>query len=255
MWHKKKKPVGHDFIRLRTMTLEEGLEYLRAPGQKRKIEGHWVENKNKPSMTRLHMFATGKTKCVECGLEGSIFHIERHRNDTVMPFSINLYALNEYGAEVMMTWDHILPKSLGGSNDLVNAQCMCKSCNEKKGNSLSLNEMIGILTHEDYIKMNKIPQQFSTPNLRETIRQVEAELEEIRVKITEEPKVINTETIAKSKQADFISSFWTMLQECETKADSGSEPVLKHWVEAWYKQWNDVTGDNKQPAWLSRKGT
>jgi 5-methylcytosine-specific restriction endonuclease McrA len=125
------------------MTLEEGLAYLRSPSQQRKIMNNWVENKAKRAATRLHMFASGQTTCVACGLKGEVFHIERHENDKVMPFSINLYGIRD-GKEVMMTWDHILPKSLGGSNHLDNAQCMCFTCNSSKKNVLTLRELVDI---------------------------------------------------------------------------------------------------------------
>ena len=50
-----------------------------------------------------------------------------------MPFHLNLYGINN-GEEVMMTKDHIVPKSKGGSNGLKNMQTMCTVCNEIKGN-------------------------------------------------------------------------------------------------------------------------
>ena len=34
--------------------------------------------------------------------------------------------------ENYMTIDHIIPQSLGGSNELKNLQAMCKECNVKK---------------------------------------------------------------------------------------------------------------------------
>src|SRR5271167_4122814 len=77
--------------RLRTMTLHEGLAYLRAPSQERKIDGFWVESKAKSKAVRLKLFTAGLVNCVSCGLRGTHFHIERHWNDHVMPFSINLY--------------------------------------------------------------------------------------------------------------------------------------------------------------------
>jgi len=58
------------------------------------------------------------------------------------------------------------------------------------------------------------------------------------------------ETIAKNQQESMISSFWTMLQECESKADNENDLVLKHQVNGWYQQWNRVTGDHKKPRWM-----
>lgn len=47
-----------------------------------------------------------------------------------------MYALNEHGHEVLMTRDHIIPRSRGGSEGLENMQTMCTKCNSKKGNKL-----------------------------------------------------------------------------------------------------------------------
>lgn len=58
--------------------------------------------------------------------------------------------------------------------------------------------------------------------------------------------------IPKVDQEDFISSFWTMLRECEAKADDNADPVLRHWVSCWYQQWNRVTQSNLEPSWVSR---
>ena len=145
--------MANRFTRLRTMTLDEGLEYL-SNQRARKINGFWIEKASKPSNTRLHMFKSGQTRCVSCGLEGSIFHIERHKNDKVMPFSINLYGI-ENGREIMMTWDHILPKSMGGSNHLSNAQCMCEKCNHKKGTDISLADLITLSKIPNFLEIHK----------------------------------------------------------------------------------------------------
>ena len=42
---------------------------------------------------------------------------------------------NENGEEVLMTKDHIIPKSLGGKNTIYNLQPMCQFCNSRKGSS------------------------------------------------------------------------------------------------------------------------
>lgn len=40
------------------------------------------------------------------------------------------------GATTCLTLDHIVPKSRGGSNAIVNLQLLCEPCNQAKGNTL-----------------------------------------------------------------------------------------------------------------------
>jgi hypothetical protein len=58
---------------------------------------------------------------------------------------------------------------------------------------------------------------------------------------------MQTESIAKKLQKDFIGSFWSMLRELEEAAENNLD---KHFVEGYYRQWNAVTGDDKKPRWM-----
>ena len=62
-------------------------------------------------------------------------------------------------------------------------------------------------------------------------------------------------SIPKSEQENMLSSFWSMLRECESKVDDSpkKDAILKLWVEQWYQQWNRVTGDNKEAVWQTRE--
>lgn len=73
--------------------------------------------------------------CVSCGCVGEIMALERQKNDAIGRAHFNLYAIR-YGFEILMTKDHIIPKSRGGSNRLENFQTMCKYCNEEKGDTV-----------------------------------------------------------------------------------------------------------------------
>lgn len=97
------------------------------------IKGHRV----RMNSLRYWNFKTKGTVCVRCGIEGRYFRLERQaiHLDNEARFHFNLYAVNEVGDEVLMTKDHIMPKSLGGRNDLDNLQPMCQICNERKGNN------------------------------------------------------------------------------------------------------------------------
>lgn len=83
---------------------------------------------------RYKLFFTKGYTCINCGLIGSYFALERSFMDT--RYHLNLYAVNSEGKEVLMTKDHILPKSKGGKDSIDNYQTMCCKCNKEKGNNV-----------------------------------------------------------------------------------------------------------------------
>lgn len=96
---------------------------------------------------RYQVFAQSRI-CVCCGLEGTYFAKERSARKiknrqngadgevyfkaTTPTWHFNLYAMTADGREILMTKDHILPRSKGGKDELENLQCMCRPCNGKK---------------------------------------------------------------------------------------------------------------------------
>lgn len=88
------------------------------------------------------------TKCVVCGLEGKKFILEKNAIDKSPHF--NLYA-EEDGKLILMTKDHILPKSVGGDDRLSNFQTMCATCNNLKGSlNISLDGILKLRkTHDE----------------------------------------------------------------------------------------------------------
>ena len=89
----------------------------------------------KVSSQRYKVFFTLGCDCDICGSKGSFFAKERTLNMKER-YHLNLYAIDENGEEVLMTKDHIIPKSKGGKNTLDNYQQMCVKCNVKKGNTI-----------------------------------------------------------------------------------------------------------------------
>lgn len=98
------------------------------------------------SSIRIQTYHVHGVKCAfeGCQLEGQYFAAERNFNfQTNRPlqdrFHLNLYGKTPSGEEVMITSDHIIPKSKGGSkNDIRNRQPMCgpHNWNVKKDNIL-----------------------------------------------------------------------------------------------------------------------
>jgi len=89
-------------------------------------------------------------KCVLCGITATIVRLERQKEATAGKrdgFHFNVYAKvedrsNEIGYRyVLLTQDHIFPKSLGGPTTLNNLQTMCSACNHKKGDIIDFNNL------------------------------------------------------------------------------------------------------------------
>lgn len=128
---KKPLPIHPKLERKEKLSLEEVLPFVKfsEKGTSKKVYNGDVI---KMDSLRYQLFSLKGVVCVNCGVSGSFFAKEKNLKDK--SYHLNLYGINSEGVEVMLTKDHILPKSLGGSNDLSNLQPMCKICNELKGN-------------------------------------------------------------------------------------------------------------------------
>ena len=90
----------------------------------------------KISSKRLRLFKKN-LKCVCCGIEGTVFVLEKHGDETP---HLNLYAVDDNNQLILMTKDHIMPSSRDGSDNLSNLQTMCSVCNHLKGDFPITNE-------------------------------------------------------------------------------------------------------------------
>ncbi len=110
---------------------EQVLECLRIGDRNVVLDGEQV---NLTSL-RLRTFLARGVVCASCGLVGTHFRKERGSPVDERPH-LNLYAAREGDVEVMMTADHVVPRSRGGANRIENMQTLCSPCNEQKGDAL-----------------------------------------------------------------------------------------------------------------------
>ena len=83
---------------------------------------------------KYKLFKEKGTTCVHCGLQGTFFAVEKINREYIKNFHLNLYGVTSNDQEVILTKDHIIPKSFGGKSAMSNYQVLCQTCNIKKGN-------------------------------------------------------------------------------------------------------------------------
>lgn len=82
---------------------------------------------------RMRVFHVHGPVCAHCGEKGTYFAVERPEFSTDdRQWHLNLYS----DAGVMLTFDHVHPKSRGGANSIENAQTLCYPCNQKKADTV-----------------------------------------------------------------------------------------------------------------------
>ena len=114
--------------RIKVFSIKEGIAILSG------------KKKNKYSLDltkdRYKCFLNKGYQCYMCKVKASYFALEKVSSSSYDGYAINLYAKKENGKDEYFTKDHLIPKSLGGKNDLSNYDTMCWTCNRKKGSSL-----------------------------------------------------------------------------------------------------------------------
>jgi 5-methylcytosine-specific restriction endonuclease McrA len=126
------------YKRLLQMDIDEWFDIYK---ENVNVKNHYVLEYNnkkyniKLTSDRYLNFYHNGVVCKHCGLEGLYFWVENNTTQT-SNYHLNLYGLDKHGREIMLTKDHILPKSKGGEDKLENFQVLCENCNVKKGNTL-----------------------------------------------------------------------------------------------------------------------
>jgi len=156
-----------------TTTIEEGMALLETPKPERVFKGRTLSNPSGAELF-LHLHKTGgRLKCWHCGVEASMFIANKGQRDIPAKSPIlDLYAVDKVGRPILMTRDHIIPKSYGGSDDVRNLRVGCGPCNHGRGNGIEPEDIAFMRANPDLIMPSRI--RFTVPEGAETVKKTEA---------------------------------------------------------------------------------
>lgn len=121
------------YDRAGVVDLEEVLNHLRDPETKSVTYfGHRVKVDPSKGSLRLRTFMEKGLSCSCCGITATHWAVEK--NDSY-GWHLNLYAAREGKPDMLMTHDHTLARSLGGTDTIDNSTTMCAKCNQNKSKS------------------------------------------------------------------------------------------------------------------------
>lgn len=144
----------------------------------------------------------GKIQCSHCLLEATEFRLER--SSLIDNLHLNLYSNDG----ILFTKDHIMPKSKGGKDNLLNTQTMCTKCNCSKGNS---DEVVNSSKNSNPIRdiLNKY-------KFRLTYKEdIDQECKKTKKNLYSKSSC-NTDQEIKYK-IDYLSNFYMELISCKSK--------------------------------------
>lgn len=118
--------------------IDETLESIRSAKSRIQLFGVWC----KTNSVRMRVLSRTPCACADCGIPASFVAVERTLGAHQTGYHINVYAIDANGKEVMLTHDHVIPKSKGGPSTLENGQVLCSRCNFKKADTLPDKDMI-----------------------------------------------------------------------------------------------------------------
>jgi len=116
------------FISIKDFTYEEIISKIRHSSKRIPFVIEGTQYNVKMNSQRYFLFKEQKN-CQCCGLDGEKFILQHNLNQ--INYHFNLYA-KENDNYVLMTKDHIKPKSKGGKNLISNYNTTCSICNHLK---------------------------------------------------------------------------------------------------------------------------
>ena len=138
--------------------LDEGFSILAKPKVDRLVKGRNVAAPTGRELYQKLYEDRAEMVCWHCGIKATCWVVNKGQNDIVSKPVLDLFATTR-GRYVLMTRDHIIPRSLGGANDVRNLRVGCTDCNSARGNEMDEADSQFMKDHPELIRPDFVPNE------------------------------------------------------------------------------------------------
>lgn len=140
------------------LSLEDGFAVSDLPKLERIVAGREVSMASGIELFRA--LRGHRIRCWKCGCEADRWVVGKGQGDKIGRPVMNLFAYKfvpstkkraGYHKLVMMTRDHIIPKSLGGVDRIANLRPGCEDCNSQRGSKMTKGDKKFMERHPELI--------------------------------------------------------------------------------------------------------
>lgn len=156
--------------------LETGFETLAQKlKDDRLVRGRKVSRCSGYELFKAEHEAGRPLKCWHCDRVGTQFVVNKGQNDKLGSPTLDLFSSGEGDIAVLMTRDHIIPRSYGGGDMIENLRIGCSICNGARGNTLDEADLKFMKDHPKFIvrEPNPVVEQ-GLPKTQEEKRKMRA---------------------------------------------------------------------------------
>jgi hypothetical protein len=141
------------------LVLDHGFAISAQPRHQRLVSGSEISLCSGYELFRSLNHKGQIIKCWQCGCVADRWVLTLGRNDRKSKPVLNLYATHTFTTRkgrqishlVLMTRDHIIPKSLGGKDVVENLRAGCENCNSQRGSDMEEEDLRFMRDHPHLI--------------------------------------------------------------------------------------------------------
>jgi 5-methylcytosine-specific restriction endonuclease McrA len=123
------------------LSMQEGFDVLSEERNLRNVDGIKVSAPSGYALWKECNDTNRPIVCFCCGAVADRWIVKHQHNDREKPPVVELFAFTEKKRLVMMTRDHIIPRSWGGLDLVANLRPACEPCNRERKNNIDEEDM------------------------------------------------------------------------------------------------------------------